>query len=67
MYTLKCSELDPGGNCDFSTTGETRDEVIKNLQDHAASDHAKKMASMTPEEQTAMMAKMNELLDAQEM
>ena len=65
MFKLACKDLDPAGVCDFVASGETKEEVTKAMQDHAAVDHADKMAAMTPEDQAAMGAKIEEVLNAQ--
>jgi predicted small metal-binding protein len=66
MYTLKCKELDPAGNCDFSATSETKEEVIKNIMKHAMENHAGKMAAMSADDKLAMEKKMHEILKSQD-
>lgn len=66
MYTLNCKDLDPAGACDFVVTGETKEEVLKKVQEHAATAHADKMAGMTPDDQVMMGKKIEELLAAQD-
>ena len=48
MYKYACRDL--GVDCDFSTTGETPEEVKQAVFAHAAEGHKEMLASMTPEQ-----------------
>ena len=49
MFKYACHDL--GANCDFTTTGETREEVKKTIWAHAAVVHKDAMEGLTPEQQ----------------
>ena len=48
MYKYACRDL--GVECDFSTTGESPEEVKKAVFAHAGEAHKEMLASMTPEQ-----------------
>lgn len=48
MFEFECKSL--GVDCDFSTTGETKDEVRQATFAHAGEAHQDLMAAMSPEE-----------------
>jgi len=50
MYQYACSYL--GVDCDYSTTGESPEDVKKAVFDHAEVVHKEMLQSMTPEELT---------------
>ncbi len=56
MKTLACKDL--GAECAFVASGETNEDVIKKMMDHAQASHPEKMEqmkSMSQDEVTAMM------------
>jgi len=65
MKTLKCKDLDPSMNCDYEATGETNQEVIDKMFEHAKEVHVEKLQGMSEEEKNGMVQKMNEILDKQ--
>ena len=65
MYTLSCKDLDPAGECEFSATGETKEEVTQKMMEHAGMAHKDKMDSMTDEDKKMMGDKINQVLSAQ--
>jgi predicted small metal-binding protein len=48
MKTIKCSQVG-GGECAFTATGSTQDEVKGLLSAHAKEAHAEMVAAATPE------------------
>jgi predicted small metal-binding protein len=66
MKTLKCSDLDSSSDCHFEASGETNEEVIGKLFQHASEAHKDKLAGMSEEDKQAMTTKMNGLLDKQQ-
>jgi predicted small metal-binding protein len=66
MKILKCSDLDPSSDCHFEATGDTNEEVIGKLFQHASEAHKDKLEGMSEDDKEGMTTKMNELLDKQE-
>ena len=64
MKNLNCSDLG-GSECNFKASGETDEDVKKQMHEHAAKDHAEMFEKMTEEEKTQIDQKMNELLTKQ--
>ena len=61
MKQLSCKAL--GVDCDYIATGETDQEVINNMQEHAKNDHPDKWAEMnqmSDEEKDAMILDMQD-------
>lgn len=52
MKSLSCKDM--GMNDDFKATGETEDEVMMKMEQHAKEMHADKMAGMSDEEMMKM-------------
>ena len=55
MKQLLCNDVSPEGApaCDFVATGETSEEVIQKMKDHAGMAHADLMANATQESMKA--------------
>ena len=55
MKTLACKDL---GNpqCPFVAEGETAEEAVQKMKDHAKSTHMNKLAGMSEEEMDKMMS-----------
>jgi predicted small metal-binding protein len=51
MQKFACKDL--GVNCNFTTTGATKEEVMKKAMEHGNAVHADLMKKMTPEESKA--------------
>ncbi len=57
MKTLACSDLG-AAECTFVASGETNEDVVQKMMEHAKAAHPEKMEqmkNMTPEEMNAMM------------
>ena len=63
--TLKCSDLGAGPECKYEATGETNEEVIGKMFQHAGEVHKDKVEGMSEEDKAGMVTKMNEILDKQ--
>lgn len=61
MYTLSCAQIGTT-DCNFSTHGNTPDEVKKAIMDHAMKAHSDKMKNMSDADKKAMMAKMDSMM-----
>jgi len=61
MKSLKCSDLG-SMECNFVATGETAEDVKKNMYEHAGQVHPDKLEKMTDEEKQQIDKKMDELL-----
>lgn len=46
MYKLTCKDMG-SADCDFTATGETQEEVMAKMKEHAMSAHPDKMKEMT--------------------
>ena len=56
MKQLTCQDVTPPGvtnTCEFVATGETNDEVMQKMRDHAGHAHADLMKDATPESMKA--------------
>ncbi len=64
MKTLKCSDLG-GAGCDFQATGNTDEEVVQKMNQHATESHKELLEKMTPEQKAETEKKMKDLLAGQ--
>ena len=46
MYSLSCKDIDPTVDCHFVAEGQTEDEVVQKMTQHAQEAHADKVKSM---------------------
>jgi predicted small metal-binding protein len=51
METFACKDL--GLDCNFSTTGATKEEVLKKAMEHGGAVHGDLMRNMTPDQSAA--------------
>lgn len=63
MLKMSCRDLG-SADCDHVATGETADDVKRNLLSHAESAHAEMFAAMTPEQMESAQARMDEYLSS---
>ena len=47
MLTVSCREV--GMDCDYVCKGETEEEIMKSVSEHAMGDHGMKPEDLTPE------------------
>ena len=57
MYSLSCKDMGKA-DCDFVATGETQEEVMKSVGEHAMAVHGMTEADMTDDAKKMMMDKM---------
>ena len=55
MKTLACKDIDPSSTCDYKSTGNTDEEVLRDMMDHAKGEHADSISGMSDEEMSKMM------------
>jgi predicted small metal-binding protein len=60
METFACKRL--GLDCDFVTTGATKEEVLQKAMEHGMAAHGDLMATMTPEQSAAFAAQLQEAI-----
>ncbi|MDP2648231.1 MAG: DUF1059 domain-containing protein [Candidatus Yanofskybacteria bacterium] len=65
MKTLLCSNLSVIADCPFQAHGETSDDVVNAMFEHASTVHPEKLASMSEQEKEEMIERMNLYLDEQ--
>lgn len=58
-FNLKCADIG-GEDCHFDAKGETKEEVIKKIYEHATEVHPEKLEGMTDEDKEKMNTMMNE-------
>jgi predicted small metal-binding protein len=61
MVTTNCLELTGQGNCTTPLSGNTAQELQQNVFKHAQQDHAEIVKKMTPQDQTKMVKRIQEV------
>jgi hypothetical protein len=61
MVTTNCQELTGKGNCTVPLTGGTAQELQQNVFKHAQQDHGDIVKAMSPEDQTKMVKRIQEV------
>lgn len=64
MKSLSCRELGKA-DCDFVAVGDTHDEIIRQMFQHAQASHKKMLDSMSEQQKTRIVQMMHHLLSKQ--
>ena len=63
-YILKCDDADPESQCDYSSEGNSADEVYLMFMKHVNSRHWEKIRAMSPQQLETFERRLRKLLEA---